>query len=121
MDPKLEEAAEASGASTARMIWSVTVPLIWRGSSRRELYFYRRTFRVRRAGDHRLVQPHFHFQHLYVPDGQPQEGLPRYGLSATFSIIGIVLAAVLGWWYAQVQKRSHQYEVITGKAYHRRS
>jgi iron(III) transport system permease protein len=47
----------------------------------------------------------------------PQEGLPRYGTSATFSIIGIVLAAVLGWWYAQVQKRSHRYEVITGKAY----
>jgi iron(III) transport system permease protein len=27
------------------------------------------------------------------------------------------LAAVLAWWYARVQKRSHQYEVITGKAY----
>ena len=35
------------------------------------LYFYCRTFGLRRAGDHRLVQPHFYFQHLHVPDGQP--------------------------------------------------
>ena len=47
----------------------------------------------------------------------PQEGLPKYGASATFSIIGIILAAFLGWWYSRVQRQSHQYEVITGKAY----
>ena len=72
MDPKLEEAAEASGASTARMIFTVTIPLIWPGRvGGGDLYFYRRPFRLRRAGDHRLVQPDFHLQHLYVSDGEP--------------------------------------------------
>ena len=27
------------------------------------------------------------------------------------------MAGSFGWWYSRVQKRSHQYEVITGKAY----
>jgi len=118
MDPKLEEAAEASGASTARMIWSVTVPLIWPGILAAGIYIFTvglSAFDVPAIiGWSNRIFTFSTYMYLMV---SPQEGLPRYGLSATFSIIGIVLAAVLGWWYAQVQKRSHQYEVITGKAY----
>ena len=118
MDPKLEEAAEASGASTARMIWSITVPLIWPGSLAAGIYIFTvglSAFDVPAIiGWSNRIFTFSTYMYLMV---SPQEGLPRYGLSATFSIIGIVLAAVLGWWYAQVQKRSHQYEVITGKAY----
>ena len=118
MDPKLEEAAETSGASTARMIWSVTVPLIWPGILAAGIYIFTvglSAFDVPAIiGWSNRIFTFSTYMYLMV---SPQEGLPRYGLSATFSIIGIVLAAVLGWWYAQVQKRSHQYEVITGKAY----
>ena len=118
MDPKLEEAAEASGASTARIIWSVTVPLIWPGILAAGIYILTvglSAFDVPAIiGWSNRIFTFSTYMYLMV---SPQEGLPRYGLSATFSIIGIVLAAVLGWWYAQVQKRSHQYEVITGKAY----
>jgi iron(III) transport system permease protein len=118
MDPKLEEAAEASGASTARIIWSVTVPLIWPGILAAGIYIFTvglSAFDVPAIiGWSNRVFTFSTYMYLMV---SPQEGLPRYGLSATFSIIGIVLAAVLGWWYAQVQKRCHQYEVITGKAY----
>ena len=118
MDPKLEEAAEASGASTARIIWSVTVPLIWPGILAAGIYIFTvglSAFDVPAIiGWSNRIFTFSTYVYLMV---SPQEGLPRYGLSATFSIIGIVLAAVLGWWYAQVQKRSHQYEVITGKAY----
>ena len=45
MDPKLEEAAEASGASTARIIWSVTVPLIWPGILAAGMYILLSDFR----------------------------------------------------------------------------
>jgi iron(III) transport system permease protein len=118
MDPKLEEAAEASGASTARIIWSVTVPLIWPGILAAGIYILTvglSAFDVPAIiGWSNRIFTFSTYMYLIV---SPQEGLPRYGLSATFSIISIVLAAVLGWWYAQVQKRSHQYEVITGKAY----
>jgi iron(III) transport system permease protein len=118
MDPKLEEAAEASGAGTARIIWSVTVPLIWPGILAAGIYIFTvglSAFDVPAIiGWSNRIFTFSTYMYLMV---SPQEGLPRYGLSATFSIIGIVLAAVLGWWYAQVQKRSHQYEVITGKAY----
>ena len=40
MDPKLEEAAEASGASTARMILTVTIPLIWPGILAAAIYIF---------------------------------------------------------------------------------
>src|SRR5258708_21176421 len=62
MDPKLEEAAEASGASTARMIWSVTVPLIWPGILAAGNYIF--TFRpspLRVSAVLRLFHPPFSF------------------------------------------------------------
>jgi iron(III) transport system permease protein len=118
MDPKLEEAAETSGASTARMIWSVTVPLVWPGILAAGIYIFTvglSAFDVPAIiGWSNRIFTFSTYMYLMV---SPQEGLPRYGASATFSIIGIILAAVLGWWYAKVQRRSHQYEVITGKAY----
>jgi len=118
MDPKLEEAAEASGASTARMIWSVTLPLVWPGIVAAGIYIFTvglSAFDVPAIiGWSNRIFTFSTYMYLMV---SPQEGLPRYGASATFSMIGIILAAILGWWYAKIQKRSHQYEVITGKAY----
>ncbi|MBM4263508.1 MAG: iron ABC transporter permease [Deltaproteobacteria bacterium] len=118
MDPKLEEAAEASGASTARMISTVTIPLIWPGVLAAAIYIFTvglSAFDVPAIiGWSNRIFTFSTYMYLMV---SPQEGLPKYGASATFSIIGIILAAILGWWYARVQKRSHQYEVITGKAY----
>ena len=118
MDPKLEEAAETSGASTGRTIWTVTIPLVWPGILAAGIYIFTvglSAFDVPAIiGWSNRIFTFSTYMYLMV---SPQEGLPRYGLSATFSIVGILLAAVLGWWYAKVQNRSHQYEVITGKAY----
>jgi iron(III) transport system permease protein len=118
MDPKLEEAAETSGASTARMLFTVTIPLIWPGVLAAGIYIFTvglSAFDVPAIiGWSNRIFTFSTYMYLLV---SPQEGLPRYGAGATFSIIGVLLAAVLAWWYARVQKRSHQYEVITGKAY----
>ncbi|HEX9455385.1 MAG TPA: ABC transporter permease subunit, partial [Candidatus Binatia bacterium] len=118
MDPKLEEAAEASGASTLRMIWSVTIPLIWPGILAAGIYIFTvglSAFDVPAIiGWSNRIFTFSTYMYLLV---SPQEGLPRYGTSATLSIVGILMAGSFGWWYSRVQKRSHQYEVITGKAY----
>jgi len=118
MDPKLEEAAETSGASTARMLFTVTIPLIWPGVLAAGIYIFTvglSAFDVPAIiGWSNRIFTFSTYMYLLV---SPQEGLPRYGAGATFSIVGIILAAALAWWYARVQKRSHQYEVITGKAY----
>jgi iron(III) transport system permease protein len=118
MDPKLEEAAETSGASTARMLFTVTIPLIWPSVLAAGIYILTvglSAFDVPAIiGWSNRIFTFSTYMYLLV---SPQEGLPRYGAGATFSIIGVLLAAVLAWWYARVQKRSHQYEVITGKAY----
>jgi len=118
MDPKLEEAAEASGAGTARMILTVTIPLIWPGVLAAAIYIFTvglSAFDVPAIiGWSNRIFTFSTYMYLMV---SPQEGLPKYGASATFSIIGIILAAFFGWWYSRVQRRSHQYEVITGKGY----
>ena len=102
MDPALEEAAEVSGAGTARIICSVTVPLIWPGILAAGIYILTvglSAFDVPAIiGWSNRIFTFSTYMYLMV---NPQEGLPRYGLRATFSTIGIVLAAVLGWWYAR--------------------
>jgi iron(III) transport system permease protein len=118
MDPKLEEAAEASGATTARILVTVTIPLIWPGILAAGIYIFTvglSAFDVPAIiGWSNRIFTFSTYMYLMV---SPQEGLPRYGAGATFSVIGIIIAACLGWWYSKVQKRSHQYEVVTGKAY----
>jgi len=118
MDPKLEEAAEASGAGTARMIFTITIPLIWPGVLAAAIYIFTvglSAFDVPAIiGWSNRIFTFSTYMYLMV---SPQEGLPQYGASATFSIIGIILAALLGWWYSRVQRRSHQYEIVTGKGY----
>lgn len=118
MDPKLEEAAEASGASTTRTLLTVTVPLIWPGILAAGIYIFTvglSAFDVPAIiGWSNRIFTFSTYMYLLV---SPQEGLPRYGAGATFSVIGIILAAGLGWWYSKVQKQSHQYEIVTGKGY----
>ena len=83
MDPKLEEAAEASGASTARMIWSVTIPLIWPGILAAGIYIFTvglSAFDVPAIiGWSNRIFTFSTYMYLMV---SPQEGLPRYGLPA---------------------------------------
>ena len=47
----------------------------------------------------------------------PELELPRYGAVAALSMIVVVLAGLMSWWYSAMQRRSHRYEVVTGKGY----
>ena len=118
MDPTFEEAAQASGASASKTVFTVTVPLVWPGILAAAIYIVTvgiSAFDVPAIiGWSNRIFTFSTYMYLMV---SPQEGLPRYGLGAALSVIGIILAAALSWWYSKVQSRSHQYEVITGKAY----
>ncbi len=118
MDPALEEAAEACGASLSKSVRTVTIPLIWPGILGAAIYILTvgiSAFDVPAIiGWSNRIFTFSTYMYLMV---SPQGGLPRYGSGATLSVLGIALAALLSWWYSKVQGRSHQYEVITGKAY----
>lgn len=118
MDPALEEAAEACGANLSKTVWTVTLPLIRPGIFAAAIYILTvgiSAFDVPAIiGWSNRIFTFSTYMYLVV---SPQGGLPRYGSGATLSVLGIALAALLSWWYSAVQSRSHQYEVITGKAY----
>jgi len=118
MDPSLEEAAQASGASLFQTIRTVTLPLVWPGLLAAGIYIL--TIGIA-AFDVPVIigwsNRIFTFSTYIYLQVSPQEGLPRYGVAAALSAFVLVLAGLLSWWYARVQCQSLHYEVITGKGY----
>lgn len=118
MDPSLEEAAQASGASLVRIIRTVTLPLVWPGVLAAGIYIV--TIGIA-AFDVPVIigwsNRIFTFSTYIYLQVSPQEDLPRYGVAAALSAFVLVLAGLLSWWYASVQRQSLRYEVVTGKGY----
>lgn len=118
MDPSLEEAAQASGASLVRTIRTVTLPLVWPGVLAAGIYIV--TIGIA-AFDVPVIigwsNRIFTFSTYIYLQVSPQEDLPRYGVAAALSAFVLVLAGLLSWWYASVQRQSLHYEVVTGKGY----
>lgn len=118
MDPSLEEASQASGASLFQTIWTVTLPLVWPGLLAAAIYIL--TIGIA-AFDVPVIigwsNRIFTFSTYIYLQVSPQEDLPRYGVAAAFSAFVLIFAGLLSWWYARVQGRSLHYEVITGKGY----
>jgi iron(III) transport system permease protein len=55
--------------------------------------------------------------YVYLKANPPDSGLPQHGITAALGTMMIILALLLTWWYSQVLRQGHRYEVITGKGY----
>ena len=118
MDASLEEAAQMGGANLRQMLARVTVPLVWPGVLAASIYIFTIGFA---AFDIPAIiglgVNLFTFSTYAYEQVSPAQQLPQYGPVAALSGVMVLLAFVLSWWYARVQRRAPQYAVITGKAY----
>ena len=118
MDASLEEAAQMGGANLRQMLARVTVPLVWPGVLAASIYIFTIGFA---AFDIPAIiglgVNLFTFSTYAYEQVSPAQQLPQYGPVAALSGVMVLLALVLSWWYARVQRRAPQYAVITGKAY----
>ena len=118
MDPALEESAQMSGARAGRVMGAITLPLAWPGILAAGIYIFTIGFA---AFDVPAIlgwgNRIFTFSTFLYLLTSPQDVLPQYGLAAALSGVIVVLAGLMGWWYARMQQRARRYAVITGKAY----
>jgi iron(III) transport system permease protein len=118
MDPSLEEAARAAGASTPAILRRITVPLMMPGIVAAAIFTFTLslgTFDV--PGVVGLASRIFTFSTLIYVKTSAVDDLPDYGLPAAFGTAMLVLALALSLVYLRLLRRSRQYQVVTGKGY----
>ena len=118
IDPTLEESAQTSGAGFRSIMWRVTLPLAWPGILAAAVYIFTIGFA---AFDVPAIigwsNKIFTFSTYLLLQLSQQEGMPKYGGVAALSMVMIVIAALLIWWYSRLQAQAHRYQVVTGKGY----
>ena len=118
MDPSFEEAAQMSGAGRVRTLWRITARLAWPGILAASLYIFTMGFA---AFDVPAIigwgNRVYTFSTYLLLQLKPDDTTPRFGLAAALSTAVIALAIGMSAWYAQMQKRARQFQVVTGKAY----
>jgi iron(III) transport system permease protein len=118
MDPRLEEAAEISGAGRLATTWRITLGLAWPGLLAATIYIFTMGFA---AFDVPAIigwtARLYTFSTYLLLQLQPENALPRFGAAAALSSCLILLAAGLSWGYGRMQREASRYHVVTGKAY----
>ena len=118
MDPTLEESAQIHGMGLVTRLRKITFPLLWPGILAAGLYITTialASFDV--PAFIGLANRIFTFSTMLFILANPEDGLPQYGLIGASSVMMIVIALFLSWWYLSVIRRSHKYAVVTGKNY----
>jgi iron(III) transport system permease protein len=118
MDPSMEEAAAMGGANLRERMRRVTLPLAWPGILAASIYVFAIGFAAFDVpAIIGLPQRIFTFSTYVYSEISPADGLPEYGGVAGLSVIMVLFAVALTWWYNSVQRNSSRYAVVTGKAY----
>jgi iron(III) transport system permease protein len=118
MDSALEEAAAMGGANLWSRLRRVTLPLAWPGVLAASIYVFTIGFT---AFDVPAVLGYnyriFTFSTYVFYQVNPTEALPAYHNVAALSMVMIVLAVLMSWWYGAMQRKAPRFAVVTGKAY----
>lgn len=118
MDASLEEAAQVSGAGTVATLSRITLPLLYPGLLAATIFVF--TIAIG-AFDIPLIigasNLKFTFGTFLYYRVHPLDGLPQYGISASFAGLMVLLALGLTVLYTRVLARAKRYEVVTGRGY----
>jgi iron(III) transport system permease protein len=121
MNPALVEAASVHGVSKWRTLLRVELPLIWPALFSAMIWMLTvaiAAFDV--PGVIGMANNIFTFSTAIYFMINPNEGLPRYGLSGAYGTIMVGLSLILMIPYFIALKQSHKYQIISGKAYQSR-
>lgn len=119
MNPSLEEAAKIHGMGWAGTLRRVTLPLALPGIMAAVIYMITigiATFDIPAIiglGSRIYMLSTF----VYLKANPPNSAAPQYGITAAMGTLMIVIALLLTWWYSQVLRQGHRFEVVTGKGY----
>ena len=119
MDPTLEESAQIHGLRFWAKLRHVTLPLLWPGILAASLYIFAIGFAafdipaIIGLSGHIFTFSTFIYTEVNDPSGQS----PNYGLIGAASVILLVGALFMSWWYLRVISRSSRYAVVTGRSY----
>jgi iron(III) transport system permease protein len=119
MNPSLEEAAKIHGMGFAGTLRRVTLPLALPGILAAVIYMVTigiATFDIPAIiglGSRIYMLSTF----VYLKANPPNSAAPEHGITAAMGTLMIVVAMLLTWWYSQVLRQGHRYEVVTGKGY----
>ena len=54
---------------------------------------------------------------VFLKTNPGDDEFPQHGVTAALGVLMIGVAVLLTWWYSQVLRQGHRYQVITGKGY----
>ena len=118
MDPQLENAALAAGAGRWTTLRRVTFPLIRPSLLSAGLYFLMvmiQAFDIPLAIGLTARVPVLSTR-IYLLS-TPETTLPRYGLSAAFGVVLLLLALLLMWAYFRAVRQSERFRVVSGRGF----
>jgi iron(III) transport system permease protein len=118
MNPALVEAANIHGVSKLRTLLRVELPLVWPALISAVIWMVTvaiAAFDV--PGVIGMANNIFTFSTAVYFMINPNEGLPRYGLSGAYGTIMVGLSLILMIPYFTALKQSHRYQIISGKSY----
>lgn len=119
MNPSLEEAAKIHGMSFFATLRRVTLPLAFPAILAAVIYMATiaiATFDIPAIiglGSRVYMLSTF----VYLKTNPGDDEFPEHGITAALGVLMIGVALLLTWWYSQVLRQGHRYEVVTGKGY----
>jgi len=119
MNPSLEEAAKIHGLSFIGTLRRVTLPLAFPAILAAMIYML--TIGIATFDVPAIIglgnRIYMLSTYVYLKANPPDSGLPQHGVTAALGTVMVFLALLLTWWYGQMLRQGHRYEVVTGKGY----
>ena len=121
MNPALVEASNVHGVSKLKTLLGVELPLIWPALFSAVIWMFTvalAAFDV--PGVIGMANNIFTFSTAVYFMINPNEGLPRYGLSGAYGTLMVIFSLILMIPYFVALKQSHRYQIVSGKSYQSR-